>query len=96
MTTTLLKVPTVQKELIREGGPMSLEMLMDTLPTNTQIAINQAADELIASIPALPMAGVGRHAILGRIRSMAIEFALFGHKLGFDHGTYEATEFRDN
>ncbi|UDY80329.1 hypothetical protein AXY1_18 [Achromobacter phage AXY1] len=93
MTTTLLKVPTVQKELIREGGPMSLETLMATLPDNAQQQINDAAEELIASIPALPLAGVGRHAILARIRNMAIEFALFGYKMGFDHGHYEGTEF---
>lgn len=94
MTTTLFKVPAVQREVITADGPKTIEGLLATLPDNLQTQINEAADQLVASIPALPMAGVGRHAVLQRIRNMAIEFALFGHKLGFDHGQYEANEFK--
>ncbi|ALA45405.1 hypothetical protein ADP64_000065 [Achromobacter phage phiAxp-2] len=96
MTTTLFKVPTVQTEVLKEGGPQTLEAMLATLPDNMQVQINDAADELIAQIPALPMAGVGRHAVLQRVRNMAIEFTLFGYKLGFDHGTYEAVDGRNS
>lgn len=102
MSTTLLKLATA-KEILQPTDPgyacdngrpeITVEELMATLPASVRDKIKQAADEMVQSMPPLPgLTPFVRGVLVNQAHKMAVEFSLFGHKLGYDQGVWEANE----